>query len=354
MNENEHANVAAGGAGQSGADHHAERHPRDPGTSRAHGDGEHPQAHGGSAPHDHRGSERHDHEAAGHAGHAGNGGHGDHVAQFRRLFWWSLVLAVPVVALSPMFAMVVGYSVPTEGVIAWLPAVLGTVLYTWGGWPFLSGAAGELRERRPGMMTLIALAITVAFVASWGATLGLLAHTLEFWWELALLIVIMLLGHWLEMRSLAQTSNALDSLAALLPDVAEVVRGDSIEQVSPADLAVGDVVLVRPGASVPADGTIVDGEADFDESMVTGESRTVRHGSGDAVTAGTVSTDSAVRVEVTATGDDTALAGIRRLVEQAQASTSKAQLLADRAAAWAVLVRPRCGGDHRRGVVVAR
>ena len=331
MNDHEHANVAAGGAGQSGADHHAERHPRDPGTSRTHGDGGHPQAHGGSAPHDHRGSERHDHEAAGHAGH---GGHGDHVAQFRRLFWWSLVLAVPVVALSPMFAMVVGYSVPTEGVIAWLPAVLGTVLYTWGGWPFLSGAAGELRERRPGMMTLIALAITVAFVASWGATLGLLAHTLEFWWELALLIVIMLLGHWLEMRSLAQTSNALDSLAALLPDVAEVVRGDSIEQVSPADLAVGDVVLVRPGASVPADGTIVDGEAEFDESMVTGESRTVRHGSGDAVTAGTVSTDSAVRVEVTATGDDTALAGIRRLVEQAQASTSKAQLLADRAAAW--------------------
>ena len=131
MNDHEHANVAAGGAGQSGADHHAERHPRDPGTSRAHGDGEHPQAHGGSAPHDHRGSERRDHEAAGHAGH---GGHGDHVAQFRRLFWWSLVLAVPVVALSPMFAMVVGYSVPTEGVIAWLPAVLGTVLYTWGGW----------------------------------------------------------------------------------------------------------------------------------------------------------------------------------------------------------------------------
>ncbi len=275
-----------------------------------------------------------DHGAASeHAGHAEHSGHGDHVQRFRRLFWVMLVLAVPVVALSPMFAMLLGYEAPT-GALAWVPPVLGTVLYAWGGSPFLTGAVSELRARRPGMMLLIGLAITVAFLASWGATLGLLSHTLEFWWELALLIVIMLLGHWLEMRSLARTTSALDSLAALLPDTAEVIRGDVVEKVAPADLAVGDVVLVRPGGSIPADGRIVDGEAELDESMVTGESRTVRRGSGDAVTAGTVSTDSGLRVEVTATGEDTTLAGIRRLVEQAQSSTSRAQLLADRAAAW--------------------
>ncbi len=271
---------------------------------------------------------------SGHSEHAGHDGHGDHVQRFRRLFWVMLLLAVPVVALSSMFTMLLGYEVPANGVLGWVPPLLGTVLYVWGGSPFLTGAVSELRARRPGMMLLIGLAITVAFLASWGATIGLLSHTLEFWWELALLIVIMLLGHWLEMRSLARTTSALDSLAALLPDTAEVVRGDRVEKIAPADLVVGDVALVRPGGSIPADGRIVDGEAELDESMVTGESRTVRRGRGDVVTAGTVSTDSGLRVEVTATGDDTTLAGIRRLVEQAQSSTSRAQLLADRAAAW--------------------
>ncbi len=264
----------------------------------------------------------------------GHKGHHDHVQQFRRLFWWMLLAAAPVVALSPMFGMLLGYEVPTDGVLAWVPPALGTVLYLWGGAPFLTGAMTELKARRPGMMLLIGLAITVAFVASWGATLGLLSHTLEFWWELALLIVIMLLGHWLEMRSLAQTTSALDSLAALLPDTVEVVRGEQVDVVSPTALVVGDVVLIRPGGSVPADGRIVAGVAEVDESMVTGESRTVRRGPGEVVTAGTVSTDSALRVTVTATGDDTALAGIQRLVAQAQASTSRAQRLADRAAAW--------------------
>ena len=244
-----------------------------------------------------------------------------------------LALAVPVVALSPMFAMLVGYPAPT-GALAWTAPILGTVMYVWGGRPFLTGAVDEIRGRLPGMMLLVGLAITVAFLASWGATLGMLDHELEFWWELALLIVIMLLGHWLEMRSLAQTTSALDSLAALLPDEAEVVRGDEVVTVAPDDLAVGDVVLVRPGASVPADGRIVAGEAELDESMVTGESRTVRRAAGDRVAAGTVSTDSAIRVAVTAIGDDTALAGIRRLVADAQASSSRAQRLADRAAGW--------------------
>jgi Cu2+-exporting ATPase len=268
----------------------------------------------------------------GHGGHAGHGA--DHVAQFRRLFWINLVLAVPVVAFSTTFAMILGYPVPTFPGAALIAPVLGTVMYFWGGWPFLTGAVSELKARKPGMMLLIGLAITVAFVASWGASLGLLDHELEFWWELALLIVIMLLGHWLEMRSLVQTMSALDSLAALLPDEAERVTQDGTETVGPADLRVGDVVIVRPGGSVPADGRIVDGHAAVDESMVTGESRAVERTVGDSVTAGTVATDSGLRVEVTATGDDTTLAGIRRLVAEAQNSTSRAQLLADRAAAW--------------------
>ncbi|HSK31945.1 MAG TPA: heavy metal translocating P-type ATPase [Propionicimonas sp.] len=271
------------------------------------------------------------HAHTGHADHAG--GHGDHVQRFRRLFWLMLLLALPVVGLSPTFGMLLGYEVPMAGILAWVPPVLGSVLYVWGGAPFLTGAVTELRSRRPGMMLLIGLAITVAFVASWGATLGLLSHTLEFWWELALLVVIMLLGHWLEMRSLAQTTSALDSLAALLPDIAEVVRGEEVVPVHPSELVVGDVVLVRPGGTVPADGRIVAGTAEMDESMVTGESRTVSRGPGAQVTAGTVSTDSGIRVEVTATGENTALAGIQRLVAEAQSSTSRAQRLADRAAA---------------------
>lgn len=291
------------------------------------------------AGHDHVAMEHSTHEAAGahaaHGTHGAHAGHGaDHVGQFRRLFWINLALAVPVVAFSGMFAMLLGYSIPDVPLLAWVSPVLGTVMYVWGGRPFLTGAVSELRSRTPGMMLLIGLAITVAFVASWGATLGLLDHQLDFWWELALLIVIMLLGHWLEMRSLAQTTSALDSLAALLPDEAERVDGDRTVSVAPADLRVGDVVVVRPGGSVPADGRIVDGRADMDESMITGESRPVARSVGDAVTAGTVATDSGLRVEVTATGDDTAIAGIRRLVAEAQSSTSRAQRLADRAAGW--------------------
>ena len=270
-----------------------------------------------------------------HAGHGGHAGHGaDHVAVFRKLFWINLIIAIPVIAFSTMFAMLLGYAVPDVPGARWIAPLLGTVMYVVGGRPFLTGAVSEIRSRKPGMMLLIGLAITVAFFASWGASLGLLHHELEFWWELALLIVIMLLGHWVEMRSLAQTTSALDSLAALLPDEAEKVDGDRIITVSPADLQVGDLVVVRPGGSVPADGKIVDGRADMDESMVTGESRPVNRTVGDAVTAGTVATDSGLRVEITATGDDTALAGIQRLVTEAQNSSSRAQRLADRAAGW--------------------
>ncbi|MDF2808495.1 MAG: heavy metal translocating P-type ATPase, partial [Cellulosimicrobium sp.] len=285
----------------------------------------------------HAGHDTSGHDMSGHdmSGHAGHGGHGDHVGQFRRLFWVMLVLAVPTVALSPMFAMLLGYDLPDAAWLPWVSPVLGTVIFFWGGRPFLTGAVSELRGRKPGMMTLISLAITVAFVSSLGSSLGLLAHELDVWWELALLVVIMLLGHWLEMRSLAQTASALDSLAALLPDEAERVADDgSVTTVAPTDLRVGDLVVVRPGGRVPADGEVASGSADVDESMITGESRPVRRTVGDAVVAGTVATDDALRVRITAVGEDTALAGIQRLVADAQASSTKTQRLADRAAGW--------------------
>ncbi|OSM43989.1 copper-translocating P-type ATPase [Nesterenkonia sp. PF2B19] len=287
--------------------------------------------------HDHHGGhEAHQHHGghADHTGHGGHAGHGDHVGQFRRLFWIMLALAIPVVGFNEMFAHLVGYHLPEAEWVWWVSPILGTIVYFWGGWPFLTGAISEIRDRKPGMMLLIGLAITVAFIASWGATLHILDHELNFWWELALLVVIMLLGHWIEMRSLAQTTSALDSLAALLPDEAEKIDGDQVVKVAPAELAVGDVVIVRPGSSVPADGKIVDGSASMDESMVTGESKPVRRETGDHVVAGTVATDSGVRVEVTAIGEDTALAGIQKLVTDAQASSSRAQRIADTAAAW--------------------
>ncbi|WP_066039827.1 heavy metal translocating P-type ATPase [Herbiconiux solani] len=293
--------------------------------------------------HDHSGHADHNHSAHDHMGHSGHGDHAGHsghdhsghVAMFRRLFWVMLVVAVPVVVFSPMFAMILGYDLPADGPLTWISPILGTVMFVLGGRPFLTGGVDELRAKQPGMMLLIALAITVAFVASWGATLGLLDHELDFWWELALLIVIMLLGHWIEMRSLAQTTSALDSLAALLPDEAERIDADgSTTPVPPADLAPGDLVIVRPGGRVPADGEVTEGSAAVDESMITGESDAVRRGPGDHVVAGTVATDSVLRIRVTAVGDDTALAGIQRLVTEAQSSSSRAQRIADRAAGW--------------------
>lgn len=275
----------------------------------------------------------HDEHGHGHDSH-GDHDHGDHVGQFRRLFWIMLILGIPVVAFNPMFADLLGYPLTDAAWVWWVSPILGTVIYFWGGQPFLTGAIAEIRARQPGMMLLIGLAITVAFIASWGATLSIVDHQLNYWWELALLVVIMLLGHWIEMRSLAQTTSALDSLAALLPDEAERVDDDEIVTVAPADLVVGDVVIVRPGAAIPADGQIVDGSASLDESMVTGESKAIRREVGDHVVAGTAATDSGIRVEVTAIGDDTALAGIQQLVSDAQASSSKAQRLADTAAAW--------------------
>ena len=315
-------------------DRHAHSGTRPGGHASHHEHGAH-KAHSGHDSTEHAGHAGHGEDGGhGHGGHAGHAGHGDHVAQFRRLFWIMLVLAIPVVGFNETFAHLIGYQLPDAEWVRWVSPLLGTVIYFWGGRPFLTGAVSEIRSRKPGMMLLIALAITVAFVSSWGASLNLLDRGLNFWWELALLVVIMLLGHWIEMRSLAQTTSALDSLAALLPDEAEKIDGDEVVKVTPADLEVGDVVIVRPGASVPADGTIVDGSASMDESMVTGESKTVRRGEGEHVVAGTIATDSGLRIEVTATGGDTALAGIQKLVTDAQESSSRAQRLADKAAAW--------------------
>ncbi|MET7773362.1 copper-translocating P-type ATPase [Nocardia sp. NPDC005366] len=282
--------------------------------------------------HEHRHADTAARTAGHRTDHTGHGGHTGHVAQFRRLFWIMLVLAVPVVGANMMFADLIGYTLPDA--VSWVSPVLGTVMYFWGGRPFLTGAVTEIRERQPAMMLLIALAITVAFAASWGATLGVLSHDLDFWWELALLIVIMLLGHWIEMRSLGQASSALESLAALLPDEAERIDADRTVTIASTELRTGDLVVVRPGGRIPADGTIESGSADLDESMITGESRPVRREPGDRVVAGTVTTDSALRVRITAVGADTALAGIQRLVTEAQNSTSRAQILADRAAGW--------------------
>ena len=287
--------------------------------------------------HEDHASMDHNHDSAGHEhhDHHGNHDHAGHVAQFRRLFWIMVVLSIPVIGFNEMFANLIGYNVPSSGWTWWVSPILGTVIYFWGGWPFLTGGLDEIRSRKPGMMLLISLGITVAFLSSWGVTLRILDPELNFWWELTLLVVIMLLGHWIEMRSLAQTSSALDSLAALLPDEAEKVQDDgTVVNISPADLNIGDVVIVRPGASVPADGTIVDGNASMDESMVTGESQTVRRDTGDSVVAGTVATDSGLRIRVSAIGDDTTLAGIQKLVSDAQSSSSRAQRIADRAAGW--------------------
>ncbi|MEE2031901.1 heavy metal translocating P-type ATPase [Rhodococcus chondri] len=270
----------------------------------------------------------------GHGGHDRHAGHGAHGEMFRRRFWIALVLAVPVVGFSHMVAELLGYTMPNFPGAMWIPPVLGTVIFVYGGMPFLTGGWAELRSRRPGMMLLIAMAISVAFIASWVTTLGIGGFNLDFWWELALLIVIMLLGHWLEMRALGSASGALEALAAMLPDTAEKITGDGNREVPISELSRGDLVLVRAGARVPADGTVTDGRAEVDESMITGESKAVTREVGDTVVAGTVATDSALRVQVTAVGEDTALAGIQRMVADAQSSSSRAQALADKAAAF--------------------
>src|SRR5256712_3421908 len=258
-----------------------------------------------------------------HAGHS--------VAMFREKFWLSFALTIPVVAWSTDVQHWLGYTAPSFPGSKFIPPILGTVVFVYGGFVFIRGAWRELADHKPGMMTLISLAIIVAFGTSLAGTFGI--FEIEVWWELASLITIMVLGHWLEMKAISQARGALNALAALLPDTAERINGAEIETVPLAELHVGDVVLVRPGTRVPADGAVVEGSADVDESMITGESKAVSKGQGATVIAGTVASGGSLRVRVTAVGEQTALSGIMRLVAAAQASTSRTQALADHAAA---------------------
>jgi Cu2+-exporting ATPase len=258
-----------------------------------------------------------------HAGHS--------VAMFRDKFWLSFTLTIPVVFWSSDVQHWLGYEAPSFSGSRFIPAILGTVVFVYGGLVFIRGAGDELADRKPGMMTLISLAIIVAFGTSLAATFGL--FEIDVWWELASLITIMVLGHWLEMRAISRARGALNALADLLPDTAERIKGEDTQTVRLSELRVGDVVLVRPGARVPADGTVVEGTADVDESLITGESKTLPKAAASKVIAGTVVSGGSLRVSITAIGDQTALSGIMRLVAAAQASGSRTQALADRAAA---------------------
>jgi Cu2+-exporting ATPase len=256
---------------------------------------------------------------------------------FRKKFWGTLLLTIPTVIWAPMIQKWFGYEAPGgPDMSRWISASFGTLVFAYGGWVFVRGAIGELRDRLPGMMTLIALAISVAFAFSLAVTFGF--PGMDLWWELATLVSIMVLGHWIEMRSVFQAQGALKELAKLLPDTAEKILGDRIETVAVSELHDGDLLLIRPGASIPADGVVRDGTSDVNESMITGESRPVRKAPNGTVIAGTVNGSGSLRVEVTGTGEKTALAGIMRLVEQAQTSRSRAQALADRAAFYLTII----------------
>jgi len=260
---------------------------------------------------------------------------------FRDKFWLTFALTIPVIFWSTDVKHWLGYTAPSFPGSKFIPAILGTVVFVYGGLVFIRGAWGELADRKPGMMTLISLAITVAFGTSLAATFGV--FEIEVWWELASLITIMVLGHWLEMKAISRARGALNALAALLPDTAERVSGTETQSVPISELKVNDVVLVRPGTRVPADGTVVEGAADVDESMITGESRTVSKGPGGKVIAGTVAAGGSLRVRITAVGEQTDLSGIMRLVAAAQASGSRTQALADRAAAMLFYVAVASG-----------
>ncbi|WP_197537884.1 MULTISPECIES: copper-translocating P-type ATPase [Serpentinimonas] len=282
----------------------------------------------------------HGHGSEQRASHLASGGHGigshdQHAGHspkmFRDKFWLSLILTVPVVIWAAHIQMIFGYTAPEFPGSAWISPVLGTAIFLYGGLVFLKGAWRELRARLPGMMTLISLAISVAFIFSWVVQLGLIEAD-AIWWELATLVTIMLLGHWIEMRSISQAQGALQELAKLLPDNATRVTEQGEQTVPISELREGDIVLVRPGESVPADGLIQKGTSDLNEAMITGESRPVKKNEGDEVIAATINGEGSLRIQVTGTGEKTKLSGIMRLVADAQTSKSRAQHLADRAA----------------------
>lgn len=324
-----------------GADHE-EQHSSDMTMHAEHSDHadlhEHNSANEGTSPMDHEQHTDHDAHQAGesHEEHQDHDDHIDHTGHedmFRQRFWVCLALSIPVLLFSPAVQGFFGFRMPTFLGSELITPVLSVIIFIYGGIPFIRMAVPEIRNRKPGMMTLITLAIGVAFLYSLSAFFYSLGPT--FFWELVTLIDVMLLGHWLEMRSVRQASGALDELAKLMPDKAERIQPDhSIEEVPVRELQPGDLVLIRPGSSVPADGVVVEGETDINEAMITGESKPVKKTEGDKVIGGTINSDSSLRVRIEATGDDTALAGIMRLVEEAQQSKSDTQILADKAAGW--------------------
>ncbi len=267
---------------------------------------------------------------------------GHRTASFMKKFWVALALTIPILAYSELPEKLFGFRPPAFPGSAWLPLLFGTGLYFYGGGVFLAGAWRELRARLPGMMTLIALAITAAYSFSVYATLAGAGQTL--FWELGTLITIMLLGHWIEMRAVQGTQGALRDLAKLLPDRAEVVRGGKTEIVPLTELRERDVVVVKPGGKVPADGRVLEGRSELNEAIITGESKPVPKTAGDEVIAGSMNGDGALRVEVTKIGEATFLAGVMRLVAEAQASRSRLQVLSDKAAFYLTVVAVTAGG----------
>jgi Cu2+-exporting ATPase len=267
----------------------------------------------------------------------GNQEHDEHaghsVAMFKNKFWVSLLLTIPVLFFSETIQSLIGFTAPTFFGSEYISAIFGIIIFFYGGLVFLRGGKSEILSREPGMMTLISLAISVAFSYSLLITIGLASGS-DFWWELASLITIMLLGHWLEMASISSAQGALKELAKLLPDKAELITKEGIKTVAISELQVGNKMLIRPGAGIPTDGIVVKGESKIDESMLTGESKSVQKSKGNEVIGGTINTSGSLTVEVTKIGDDTALSGIMKMVADAQATKYKTQLLADKAASY--------------------
>ena len=276
-----------------------------------------------------------------HDGHSHHEHHKQMVQDFKWRFWWVLALTIPIMALSPMIQDFMGVEWGFTG-DGWILAVLSTIVYFFGGWPFLSGLADELKEKQPGMMTLIGLAISIAYLYSTAVVFGFEGDLL--YWELSTLVGIMLLGHWIEMRSVMSASSALEELAELLPGEAHRVKEDgSTEDVPVDELEKGDKLIIKPGEKIPADGIVVDGASSVNEAMLTGESKPVDKGDGDEVIGGSVNEKGSLTVEISKTGENSFLSQVMDLVEKAQQSKSRTQDLANRAAFWLTIVAITAG-----------
>lgn len=309
--------------------HHEHKHKPDPtGHSHSNADRNSEQSAPGQTKHEY--SAKSSQQVESHHDHSAHG-HGNMIRDFRLRFWMSLALSLPVVVLSPMVQHILGYSLNVPGQ-KYINLILSSIIFFYGGWPFLTGLWQEVRRRAPGMMTLIGVAIVVAYVYSTAVAFGL--QGMDFFWELATLIVIMLLGHWLEMKSVQGASRALELLVEMMPSVAHRMNGGQIEDVPIQDIKSEDIILVKPGEKIPADGIVIDGQSDVDESMLTGESVPVKKELDSRVVGGSVNGSGSIQVRVTGTGKDSYLTKVINLVDQAQRTKSRTQHLADKAARW--------------------